>query len=379
MKNAMRSLRWSVVCAFAFFACGMETEEAEPPEYPPCPRYEERVGEECRPVEVLDFEEREFSFSRAGYTLHGTLTLPVTAGEYLPPAFVFAHGSGPNDRDETSDGNLGVYYGQNVPTFRILAERLAKSGAAVYRYDKRSCFRENSDGRCPSSQFSYPGSPDDIMVDDFIADIRAAVRAVAAIEDVRANDVSVVGHSEGANWMPLLLDEPEVVGGVLLGGSSMPIDYTVVEQIVEYAKAIDDGSEEAEKRVAQLREMAEQLETGLAMIRAGTFTGSRLNGRTAAYWKNWMQRTDNLKEEFTRATKPLLVLQGDMDFNVLPSHWERFRSWAEEAEMENATFHLFPNVTHSFVELTPDGRGVVSYFSEGASGAIVEWHRAIEP
>lgn len=95
-------------------------------------------GGGCRPVEIIGVEEREFSFSRAGLTLHGTLTLPVTEGDYRPPVFVLAHGSGPNDRDATTTGNLGVSYGQEIPTFRILADRLGQQGVAVYRYDKRT-------------------------------------------------------------------------------------------------------------------------------------------------------------------------------------------------------------------------------------------------
>src|SRR5690606_16128030 len=126
--------------------------------------------------EVVDIEERPLSFERAGITLHGTLTVPVTRGAYRPPIFVLAHGSGPNDRDEHAAGALMFNYGAPIPTFKLLAEGLARAGAAVYRYDKRSCFAENSQGRCPNRIADYPDIHG-ILVDDFIEDHRAAVRA----------------------------------------------------------------------------------------------------------------------------------------------------------------------------------------------------------
>ncbi|HEY0839178.1 MAG TPA: hypothetical protein VGD74_03230, partial [Vulgatibacter sp.] len=177
------------------------TEEPEPT----CGRYEELFEGACRSVQVTGIEERDVSFERAGYRLRGTLTLPVTKGEYRPPVFVLVHGSGPNDRDETTTGNLRVGYGQEIRTFRMLADSLADAGAAVYRYDKRTCFRENSEGRCRNPIASYSGDLDAIMVDDFVADLRSAVRAVAARPEVDGNDVTVIGHSQGANFVPLLL------------------------------------------------------------------------------------------------------------------------------------------------------------------------------
>lgn len=134
MAKRYRSLLWMFLFFFSF-GCG---DESDVTEASLCPRFEEWVGEGCRPVEIIGVEEREFSFSRAGLTLHGTLTLPVTEGDYRPPVFVLAHGSGPNDRDATTTGNLGVSYGQEIPTFRILADRLGQQGVAVYRYDKRT-------------------------------------------------------------------------------------------------------------------------------------------------------------------------------------------------------------------------------------------------
>ena len=72
-----------------------------------------------------------------GVTLAGTLTLPDAASHPLP-GFVFVHGSGCIDRDETIGPNK---------IFAQLANALSNDGYAVLRYDKRSCGKSGGDVR----------------------------------------------------------------------------------------------------------------------------------------------------------------------------------------------------------------------------------------
>lgn len=369
------------ILILSWTACGATTPNEKPnvpgEKEPSCGRYEERIAGACHEVNVIGIEDRELSFERAGYTLHGTLTLPVFEGEYRPPVFVLVHGSGPNDRDETVTSGLGVSYGQKIQTFRMLAEALAGSGAAVFRYDKRTCFAENSEGRCPNPIASYPGELEAIRVDDFISDLREAVRAVAALPEVDGNDVTVVGHSQGANFVPLLMaDEPNVVAGVQLAGASLPIDRVVVDQLREFAdfKAAG-GTKEAD--LAPLRSMADEYEDALSRIRAGTYDAPSFEGSPVAFWMNWMERTDHLEEEFARIDGPILLLNGDLDFNVAPAHLERFREWSRAAGKTNATFVVLPGVTHAFVTVTGGGRQLDPNFSPRALEELIGWHRGL--
>lgn len=369
-----------VLLALVAAACGTESDPKPDTQEPiACGRYEALVDGSCEAVTVLGLAERKLSFTRDGYTLHGTLTMPVAVGDYLPPVFVLVHGSGPNDRDETTDANLGVTYGQDIRTFAMLADGLGDAGAAVYRYDKRTCFRENSASRCPTPISAYPGNLDDIMVDDFIDDLRAAVREVASLPDVDGNDITVVGHSMGANFVPLLVGkEPGVVAGVQLAGSSLPIDQVAVGQIREFADLMEELGAPA-RDVDPVRAMADELETGLAQIRSGTWAETHYEGIPTKHWQNWMERTDHLEEDFLSVDEPLLLLNGDWDFNVAPHHLERFQGWAEAAGKKNAEFVLVPGATHAFVTLTNGGRGLDPNFSPIALEAIVEWHQRTAP
>lgn len=78
-------------------------------------------------VNPASFHERAVTVGSAPWALPGTLTLPDGHGPF--PAVVLVAGSGPEDRDETIDGDK---------PFRDLAWGLASRGIAVLRYDKRT-------------------------------------------------------------------------------------------------------------------------------------------------------------------------------------------------------------------------------------------------
>lgn len=107
--------------------------------------------------------------------LAGTLTRPAGPGPH--PGVVFLTGSGPQDRGVIGTG------GHKTQT--VVADHLTKQGFAVLRYDKRGVYESS-------------GSYGDATEADFTRDAAAAYRYMAAREDVRADLVGFVGHSEGS-------------------------------------------------------------------------------------------------------------------------------------------------------------------------------------
>jgi uncharacterized protein len=225
----------------------------------------------------------------------------------------------------------------------------------------------------------YPGDLDALRVSDSIEDFRAAVRAVASVTDVDGSDVTIVGHSEGATYVPLLMvDEPGVIAGVQLAGISTPIDEAIPRQLRDLADYLQTFGTQYAQTVANLRAQADSAEAALSQIRAGSYPQSSYGGATVEYWQSWMDVTDHLREDFVRVTEPILLLNGDFDFNVAPHHLERFRTWATEEAMTNARFAVLPNVTHAFVTVTGPS-SVDPHFSAAALDEIVTWHHATAP
>jgi pimeloyl-ACP methyl ester carboxylesterase len=137
----------------------------------------------------------DFSFTTAGLTLRGTLTLPATPGPW--PAAVIIAGSGPTDRNGNSAAGVGANtYGQ-------LAAALAARGIATLRYDKRGL---------PSSTGTFAMAT--TTLHDFAADATAAARALAARDDV--SKVVLAGHSEGGMLAMLAARAGAPVAGLVL-------------------------------------------------------------------------------------------------------------------------------------------------------------------
>lgn len=160
--------------------------------------------------EDVPYTAEEVTFSNGDVTLAGTLTLPPTAGPH--PAIVLVSGSGPQDRDET----LGA--GIAIKPFRLLADALTRTGVAVLRYDDRG----------------VGGSGGDFMAattDDFAADAEAAIRYLIAREDIDADQVGLLGHSEGGMVTAMLGARNEDLDFliVLAGPAANVVDLLAVQ------------------------------------------------------------------------------------------------------------------------------------------------------
>ena len=110
---------------------------------------------------------------------------------------VLVHGSGPNSRDHLADGQLGMSFGGvEVMIFAEITQALQSVGYAVLRYDKRSCGSFNN--RCNNS---YPAPGPDVTVNDFVEDAVAAASWLKAQTAVDAEQVFVMGLSQGGEMI----------------------------------------------------------------------------------------------------------------------------------------------------------------------------------
>jgi uncharacterized protein len=140
--------------------------------------------------------------SSDGVMLAATLTVPQRATR--PDAVILVHGSGPQTRDEEGDGHR---------TFAVLADRLARQGIAVLRYDKRGVARST-------------GSYAQHTQRDLVNDLGAVIAAMRARKQFHR--IGVIGHSEGpmiaatvAARHPASIDFIVSLGGVGLPGIDM--------------------------------------------------------------------------------------------------------------------------------------------------------------
>jgi len=226
---------------------------------------------------------------------------------------VLVHGSGPLDRDET--------VGANKP-FRDLAEGLASRGIAVLRYEKRT-----------KVYASRMGALKDLTVQQ--ETVEDGVKAAALLRqqpEVASRRVFVLGHSLGGYVAPRIAQQdPRLAGLILLAANVRPLDDVLTDQLQWMGLA---GTELEKAKANILRALP------------ATYTND-LNSYNPA-------------EESRNLTLPMLILQGERDYQVT---MKDFNLWkAALAGRSTATFRSYPALNHLFI--AGQGKSVPSEYAQ---------------
>lgn len=266
------------------------------------------------------FREREVTVGSGDWSLPGTLSMPAGPGPF--PAVVLVHGSGPNDRDETVAA---------AKPFRDLAWGLASRGIAVLRYEKRTRQHGAKLGSVPNFTVREE------TVDDAVA-AAALLRGTEGIDPAR---VYVLGHSLGAMVVPRIGgQDPKIAGFVVMAGAARPLEDLILEQVAYIAGLDGAVSEEEKKQMEGLRQEVAKVKA----LHPGA-NGTAL-GAPASYWLDL--KGYNPPEAAKALNRPLLVLQGERDYQVT---LDNFEAWKKAlGDRKNVTFKSYPKLNHLFIE-----------------------------
>ena len=155
------------------------------------------------PVPPFPYKEESVSFTNAGYTFNGTLTLPENYTKQTPVVLMVT-GNGQQNRDEELF--------EHKP-FAVIADALARQGIASLRYDDRGW----GDKSVNFANFT---------TDDFRQDAAATLPLLRK----RFNKVGILGHSEGGIIAMMLAAEGKVDFIVSLAGMAISGKETLVMQ-----------------------------------------------------------------------------------------------------------------------------------------------------
>jgi dienelactone hydrolase len=303
------------------------------------------------------YQESEVTVGTGQWALPGTLTMPVGPGPV--PAVVLVHGSGPGDRDAT--------VGQ-IKQFKDLALGLASRGIAVLRYDKRTRVHANAMRELPVLT----------VKDETIDDALAAAQLLGSTPRVDRNRIFVLGHSLGGMLVPRIAAaaKSSVAGFIVMAGAARPLQQALVEQSRYLAMA--DGTISAEER-AQIDQFEQVAARVAALGPADASKPDLISGATASYWLDL--RGYDPTAAAAQVPQPMLVLQGERDYQVTMEEFKRWRSAL--ADRTDVTFHSYPSLNHLFVA----GKGMslpAEYYtpghvSENVVHDIATWIMGVAP
>ena len=163
------------------------------------------------PVPPFPYKEESVSFTNAGYTFNGTLTLPENYTKQTPVVLMVT-GSGQQNRDEELF--------EHKP-FAVIADALARQGIASLRYDDRGWGDKNVN-------FA------NFTTDDFRQDAAATLPLLRK----RFDKVGILGHSEGGTIAMMLAAEGKTDFIVSLAGMAISGKETLVMQNHQAMSAI---------------------------------------------------------------------------------------------------------------------------------------------
>jgi dipeptidyl aminopeptidase/acylaminoacyl peptidase len=274
-----------------------------------------------------------------GVKLAGTLTIPDAAQRPLP-GFVFVHGSGCIDRDETIGPNK---------VFAQLANRLSNDGYAVLRYDKRSCGKSGG-------SFATRNR--------LIADARDVIAYLRSQPGIDPNRIFVLGHSEGGELAPsIAIADGHLRGIVLLAPPALALEKILMQQLLRNTDPAD--------RAAQTKKVQAQLDE----IAAGMKSGAN-----AA----WLRSSFGIDPAsiIAKVPCPILVVQGTKDIQVLAADTPRLVDAARAAHRE-ISVSMLDNDDHLFITLAADEPSTggeyftPAYLDPALFSAIERWLSAL--
>jgi dipeptidyl aminopeptidase/acylaminoacyl peptidase len=259
------------------------------------------------------------------YPLNGLLTLPGDLSKPVP-AVVMVHGSGASNMDEKV---------MKLTPFKDLAEGLGRHGIASLRYDKRTFVH----GRKMIRNKSLT------VKEETIEDALLAVQMLKRDPRIDHGRIFILGHSMGAMLAPRIDAEgADVKGLIMMAGTPYRLEEIVLRQLRQAGR----GSSILKKIIGLEYRFYKKRFRGLYQMSDEEAKKKKFAGNLSLYYfKEMGQKT--AADYLLTSKKPVLILQGGKDFQVLAKRdYRKFKKLF--AGRENTQYKLYPELNHVFVK-----------------------------
>jgi pimeloyl-ACP methyl ester carboxylesterase len=312
------------------------------------------AGVAARTLTARNPTDSDVTIPANGFSIAGTLTKPPVLGRLRHPTVVLVAGSGPIDRDSTVAG---------IPILSQLAGTLAQQGFMVLRYDKRGVGQTG-------------GRTETVTQRDYADDLIAAVRWLGKRDDVDDRRLTAAGHSEGGTIAMLAAAREKKITSVVL--LSTP-GTTGAELILEQQLRALEGMKLSDEEKAQKIALQKQIQAAVTSGTGWESVPEDVRKQADTPWFKSLLLSDPA-EMMPRLKQPILIVQGDLDWQVPPHHAEKLGELARARKKGAGPVEVVhvPGVNHLLV---PAVTGDVQEYAQlkdktispKVTAAIVEW------
>lgn len=250
--------------------------------------------------------------------LDGLISEPLEGIKNKKLVVLLVQGSGPNGMD----AQIGKNPGNSV--FRQLTENLNKNGFTTLRYNK--------------SSYQLPEAIKSMSIEDeYINDVNDAVKLLKkTFPDYK---IVIAGHSQGAMLLPKFYEDnkDDLTALISLAGTSRSLWDIIFDQNVMSMDYTPSLKEEDKKRAI------ESLKGQIKALNEAKEGDEISFGNIDA---NYVISLNNLKlgEKYKKLDAPILLLQGDKDFQVTLKDFEKLKE--DLKDNKNMKAVLIENMTH---------------------------------
>lgn len=222
----------------------------------------------------------------------GTLSIANTDGQ--SPVVLLIAGSGPTDRN-MGKGNA----------YKMLCDSLLAYGISSLRYDKRTS------GETVRSLSNF----ENMNFDYFVNDAKSWVHFLK--EDGRFSDVIIIGHSQGSLVGILAAQKVPVDKFISLAGPGERIDAVIKKQIYDQpGNKLFFGT--------YIDSVFNEIAQGHIVDSIPPMFLSIFNKEAQPFLTSWIQYDPTL--EIQKLTIPVLIVQGEMDFQVRMEQYDLLKN-----------------------------------------------------
>lgn len=307
------------------------------------------------------------TFQHDSLTVYGSFYLPKTSAPYK--TIVINAGTGANDRNSTLPLNAGNaaclfpgLFGNTLYPNRELAQKLQEAGYAVLIYDK------------VEYTYTTPATLGPITFNKLWLPVYSAVDYLKTRTDVDADNIILVGHSEGSSLIPYIAQKRgDIKALISIAGPSSTFDSLLAYQLVFIADSCNGN-------VAQATTQGNQVISYFNLIRSGNWNSSTpdLLGTPASAWAEYVAVTDSVSDYYNRANLPTLFIGLQMDYNVPPTELDRFKRevnitqdfWTIDSVVHYMVPHNKPNISTDLTDTVIYWLNNVVYNSIGESNSF---------